>query len=108
MNKLRIATWNIGSILENYIENRTIFLETIIQDKPDVLFLQECPSSPSFIEELLQIGLFKDYIYLQSSPSHVKDGWNMGIAIFSMNKLFNNKSIFSFRRCMCWYKSILL
>ena len=93
MGKLRIATWNIGSILADYDHNKAVFLQTIKQDKPNILFLQECPESSSLIEELMKTGLFKDYLYLKTSPSHIQEGWNMGIAIFSVDKLFNEKSI---------------
>lgn len=93
MDKIRVATWNIGSVLENYERDKKVFLQTVFRDDPDVLFLQECPSDSQLFAELLSGGRFNNYVYLETSQSHVKQGCTMGIAIFAAGELFSKQNV---------------
>lgn len=80
---MKLATWNIGSLYENY-DDYIITIQNQIQScNIDILCLQEFPNLSSLFEIIYLCGNYNYHYFTEYSPSHVLVGKNMGIAIFS-------------------------
>jgi len=80
---IKFATWNVGSLLADLDKNTEALAEAVKDDKPDVLCMQELPSFPKLWDKIKQNGSFQYFYYYETSESHVAEGWNMGIGVFS-------------------------
>jgi exonuclease III len=87
MPKLNIGCWNIGSLLQNQQQNTDIVTDTIHRFKPDILCLQEFPSSDALLAQIKASGDFTHHIFIETSSTHVCDGWNMGLCVLSKTPL---------------------
>ncbi|MCM1042988.1 MAG: endonuclease/exonuclease/phosphatase family protein [Corallococcus sp.] len=80
--KLKLATWNVGSLKRDYSANIQILSEVLAQYRPDVLFMQEFVCDGQLQQAVcdacgLQLRHFRDF-----SPSHIARGERMGVAVF--------------------------
>lgn len=82
MKRLKIATWNIGSMPEK-AENEAAVLSVAADLNADVLCLQEFPEDEGLIRKLTEAGGFTYSKILMTSRSHVGRPHRMGIAVFS-------------------------
>ena len=82
MKKIKIATWNIGSLSEQK-ENESVLLSQVTELNADILCLQEFPDNDELAAKINLAGNYMYHKIVISSPSHVDKKHNMGIAIFS-------------------------
>jgi len=82
MKRIKIATWNIGSMPEKE-SNREAVLACIAGLDADILCMQEFPEDAELIRRICDAGQYQDYKTLMTSQSHVGLPHRMGIAAFS-------------------------
>ena len=80
---VKFSTWNVGSLLADLERNTDTLINTVKQDAPDVLCMQELPCSQDLWDKIKQNCGFEHFYYYKTSRSHVAEGWDMGIGIFS-------------------------
>ena len=86
MKRVTIATWNVGSIHESN-ENKDLFLSSFDKLDSDVLCLQELPKDLQLFAEIREKGHYLDYCFVSCCRSHIGLHLEMGIALFSRNKI---------------------
>lgn len=85
MRHVKIVTWNIGSLPEKQ-ENEHSFLTTVSELKADILCLQEFPDDEELVRKICCMGNYTYHETIITSPSHVGEKHNMGIAVFCKEK----------------------
>lgn len=80
---VRVATWNIGSLYDNYERNLQYVKHILSSQQTDILCMQELPKDGSLLEKICRWGGFSDHVYHTTSVSHVGESHDMGIAVFS-------------------------
>ena len=87
---MKIGTWNIGSLWQDYNKNIELFREVILLHHPDMLILQEFIPDKQLLDVIYKaIGLKCSY-YKEFSKSHVAINKYMGIAVFSNYQISEN------------------
>ena len=80
---LKLATWNIGSLYDGKENRHDTLHKTLMHYSPDVTAIEELPEVDSLIESI-KCSLGAEYHkFIRCSESHVAQGKNMGICIFS-------------------------
>ena len=80
---IRVATWNIGSLYKDYTENVKHLRRILTDSRIDILCMQEVPRQESLLEDICTWGGFPYHVFHTTSVSHVFQGHDMGIAVFS-------------------------
>lgn len=83
MNKIKVATWNVGSVYENNSDNSLVLEDFLTKYNPDVLAVQELPDSGELINKIKTVLNASYHYYQVCSPSHIAKRYDMGICIFS-------------------------
>ncbi|MBR4016977.1 MAG: endonuclease/exonuclease/phosphatase family protein [Oscillospiraceae bacterium] len=83
MQTINVATWNIGSLYQNYEKNIRYLERMISGQQIDILCMQELPRIPELLESICRWGGFGNHLFQVTSESHVCRENDMGIAIFS-------------------------
>lgn len=91
---MRLATWNIGSALEQDINNSINYIaENVEKNSIDILCLQEVNTSSKFIEHLKEKLCFKYSNIYELSSAHLGDNSMMGVAILSKYNIVESYKI---------------
>lgn len=80
---IKLATWNVGSLLCDLDKNTDTLIQALSLDSPDVFCAQELPFSSELWDKIKQNCGFEYFYYYKTSRSHVAEGWDMGVGIFS-------------------------
>ena len=91
MLKLRLACWNIGSLLGDLMANAPQVEAALEKIQPDVICLQEFPDVPAFLQRLKQNAGYEHHLFCKTSESHVGENVDMGICILSKYPLGEGK-----------------
>ena len=82
-NKVRVATWNIGSLYDQHERNLQYVENLLTAQKIDILCMQELPKEAALLDQICAWGGFSCRVYHTTSVSHVGQGHDMGISVFS-------------------------
>ena len=80
---LRVATWNIGSLYSDYSRNLAYIQTLLSHQQADILCMQEVPKQEALLQDICRWGGFSHRVFHTTSISHVCQGTDMGIAVFS-------------------------
>lgn len=85
--KIKLATWNIGSLKRDYAVNLGILTQTLSFYCPDILVMQEFIENAELVAAVecatgLKLRYFKDF-----SESHIAAGERMGVAVFARRQV---------------------
>ncbi len=83
MQKINVATWNIGSLYRDFDRNIRYLEEMLSRHSIDILCMQELPRIPELLENICRWGGFVSHLFQVTSESHICHESDMGIGIFS-------------------------
>lgn len=80
---LKLATWNIGSLYDGRDDRHGALYKTLSDYSPDIIAIEELPEEDSLIDSLKVCLKAEHHKFVRCSESHVAEGKNMGISVFS-------------------------